>query len=133
MWVLFLLHFEKAISCCFKIEDKTRYVVPHGKRPKADPTLYFRNMVAQVRTFHDLLTTSNKIHIQWETLTREFPILDDIVDRTAETENLSPADMQNLLLKLYQTDISEWNMVKSRIESDFLDRHISDIQKIFIT
>ncbi len=114
-----------------KIEDKTRYIVPHGERPKEDPTLYFRHMVAQVRTFQDLLTTSNEIDIQWQTLTREFPVLDDIVDRTTETENLSIADMQSSLIKLFQTYVSEWNMVKSIIERDFLDRDVAKIQQTF--
>ncbi|MEM1171200.1 MAG: hypothetical protein AAGJ08_19500, partial [Cyanobacteria bacterium P01_H01_bin.35] len=117
-----------------KIEDKTRYIVPHGKRPKKDPTLHFRNMLAQVRTFHNLLTTSNDIDIQWETLTTKFPVLDDIVDRTAETENLSIPERRNMrssLLKLYQTYISEWNMVKSIIERDFLDQDVAKIQQTF--
>jgi len=112
-----------------KIEDKTRYIVPHGKRPKADPTLHFRHMLAQVRTFDDLLTTSNEIDIQWETMTRGFPILDDIVDRTAEIENISITDMQSSLLNLYQTYVSEWNIVvKSIIERDFLDLDLAKIQ-----
>ncbi len=114
-----------------KIEDKTRYVVPHGKRPKEDPTLYFRHMVAQVRTFDNLLSNSNEIDIQWETLTREFPVLDDIVDRTAEIESLSITDMQSSLLNLYQTYVSEWNMVKSIIERDLLDRDFAKIQQTF--
>lgn len=41
--------------------------------------------------------------------------------------------MQNSLLKLYQTYVSEWNMVESVIERDFLDRDITKIQQTLIT
>lgn len=124
---------RKQALAASKIEDKTRYVVPHGKRPKEDSSLYFRNMLAQVRTFQDLLTTSNDIYIQWETLTREFPTLDDIVDRTARTESLSITDMQSNLLKLYRNYVSEWNMVESLIERDFLDRDFVKIRQTLTT
>jgi hypothetical protein len=104
-----------------KIEDKTRYVVPHGDRPSKDPSLILRHMLAQVRTFHSLLSTSNEIGIRWEALTRKFLELDDIVDRASEVEGLSRVDLQSRLIRLYWTYVSEWDIVESLVAGDLLD------------
>lgn len=105
-----------------KIEDKTRYVVPHGNRPTGDPSLHLHHMIAQVCTFRRLLGASDNPNFQWEALTREFLVLDEIVDRSAAAENLLPADMRSRLLKLYRTYIAEWDTVESRIVAEFLDK-----------
>jgi len=112
---------RKQALAASKIDDKTRYVVPHGDRPSKDPTLILRNMLAQVRTFHGLLSNSNQIDIRWEALTRKFPELDDIVDRASEVEGLSPVDMQSRLIRLYWTYVSEWDIVESLVAGDLLD------------
>lgn len=60
-------------------------------------------------------------------LTRRFPELDDIVDRTATAENLLPTDMQKQLIRLYQTYVAEWDAVEPRISVDLLNQ-LSDQQ-----
>lgn len=99
------------------IKDRTRYVVLHGERPVKDPSLCFLNMQAQVRTLDSLFAVSNE---PWITLTKKFPVLDDIVDRTAMAENLLPADMRSRLIQLYQNYVSEWNTVESQIANGLL-------------
>ncbi|WP_016951076.1 7-cyano-7-deazaguanine synthase [Anabaena sp. PCC 7108] len=99
------------------IKDRTRYVVLHGERPVKEPSLCFLNMQAQVRTLDSLIAVSNE---PWITLTKRFPVLDDIVDRTAMAENLSPADMRSRLIQLYQNYVSEWNAVESQIANGLL-------------
>ena len=75
----------------------------------------------QVSTLRDLLNVSDAPHLQWESITRKFLELNNIVDQTAMAENLLPTDMQKKLLRLYQTYISEWEVVESQIWADFLD------------
>ncbi|MDY7020885.1 MAG: 7-cyano-7-deazaguanine synthase, partial [Cyanobacteriota bacterium] len=106
---------RKQALAAAKIEDKTRYIIPHGDPPAKDPTQHLRQMLEQVNTFRKLLSPSDQIDLQWEALTREFPVLDDIVDRSAGIENLSPVDMQSRLIELYQTYINEWDIAESQI------------------
>lgn len=101
------------------IKDRTRYVVLHGKSPVKDPSLCFLNMLAQVRTLDSLFAVSDE---PWKTLTKKFPILDDVVDRTATAENLLPADMRSRLIQLYQNYVSEWNAVESQIVDGLLNK-----------
>ena len=102
-----------------KVEDRTRYVVPHGRKSATDRSLHLRHMLAQVDTLRNLLGVSNSPNIQWEALTRTFPELDDIVDRSAEADNVVPVDMQHHLIELYQTYVTEWDTVKARISAEF--------------
>ena len=113
---------RKQALAASKIEDRTRYVVPHGNRPAQDPSLHLRHMLVQVSTFRRLLSTSDNPNFQWQALTKEFLALDDIVDRSATAENLLPADMQSRLIKLYRTYVAEWDTVKSQIAADLLDK-----------
>ncbi|NET01127.1 MAG: hypothetical protein F6K61_11250 [Sphaerospermopsis sp. SIO1G1] len=92
------------------IQDQTRYVVLHGENPVKDASLSFLNMQAQVRSFESLFAISDQ---NWQMLTKKFPILDDIVDRTATTENLLPDQMRDKLVRLYQNYVDEWNNVES--------------------
>jgi Queuosine biosynthesis protein QueC len=101
------------------IKDRTRYVVLHGERPVKQPSLCFLNMQAQVHTLDSLLGVSDE---PWKTLTRKFPVLDDIVDRTAVAENLLPADMRSCLIQLYKNYVSEWNAVESQIADGLLNK-----------
>ncbi|RCJ29521.1 hypothetical protein A6769_35300 [Nostoc punctiforme NIES-2108] len=105
------------------IEDKTRYVVLHGERPVKNPSLYFLNMLAQVHTLRCLLSISDEPSLQWKALTGKFPVLDDIVDRSAVAENLVPADMRSHLIKLYQNYVSEWDAVELEISDGLLNKH----------
>jgi 7-cyano-7-deazaguanine synthase in queuosine biosynthesis len=104
------------------MEDKTRYIVPHGRKPAGDTSLYLRHMLAQVSTLRDLLNVSDDLNLQWESLARRFPDLDDIVDRTAMAEILLPADMQKHLIRLYQAYVTEWDAVEPHISVDLLNQ-----------
>jgi hypothetical protein len=100
------------------IKDRTRYVVLHGERPPKQSSLHLDHMLAQVNTVRSLLNVSDEMDIQWEALTREFPVLDDIVDRGAGAEGLLPADMRSHLIQLYRSYVSEWDTVKYQIAVD---------------
>jgi Queuosine biosynthesis protein QueC len=104
------------------MEDKTRYVVPHGKKPVGDTGLYLRHMLAQISTLRGLFNDSQASNSQWEALTRRFLELDDIVDRTAKTEDLPSTDMQKHLIRLYQTYVTEWDAVEPQISVDLLNQ-----------
>ena len=105
------------------IEDGTRYVVLYGNRPAADPSLHFRSMLSQVCSLQRLLSTSDEPSLQWEALTGEFPVMDDIVDRSIMAEGILPTIMQNHLIQLYRTYISEWDAVASRIATGLTNEH----------
>jgi len=112
---------RQALAAC-DLEDKTRYVLFHGNRQPKEPSLHLCHMLVQVHTLRRLLSTSNNPSLQWETLTKEFPVLDDIVDRTAEAENLLPGEMQSRLIQLYQSYVSEWGAVESQIAVGILNK-----------
>jgi hypothetical protein len=106
-----------------KIEDRTRYVILHGShQPVADPSVSLRHMLAQVDTLRYLLNKSNSHELQWEALTRKFPILDDIVDKCYALEKLTIPDMQSKLIRLYQNYVTEWDEVKSQLSIDLISR-----------
>jgi Queuosine biosynthesis protein QueC len=100
------------------LEDRTRYVVFHGERPPKESTLHLAHMLVQVNTLRNLLNVSDEMDLHWEALTREFPVLDDIVDRSAGAEGLLPADMRSHLIQLYRSYVAEWDTVRSQIAVD---------------
>jgi hypothetical protein len=105
-----------------KINDKTRYVVLHrNDKPRVDPSISLRHMLAQVDTLRYLLNQSSSSEKQWEILTSKYPILDDIVDRCFTMENLTSNDMQSKLIKLYQNYVTEWDDVKSQISIGLME------------
>ena len=61
---------------------------------------------------------------QWQSLTRRFSEMDDIVDRTCEVESLTSLEMRKSLIRLYKTYVSEWNMVEPQISRDFVNQVI---------
>jgi 7-cyano-7-deazaguanine synthase in queuosine biosynthesis len=112
-----------------KIKDETRYVILHGKRPAADPSVYLRHMLYQVGTLRGLLDTSDCPDVQWQALTQRFFTLDDIVDRSSQTENLAVSVMQNRLVQLYRNYVNEWDNVEPEIAIGLLhktDQQLSD-------
>ena len=119
-----------------KMEDKTPYVVLHGKKTGADPSLYLRNMLAQVSTLRSLLSTSDNANLQWKNLTRRFFELEDIVDRSAGAEKLLSIEMQQRLIQLYQTYITEWDAVEPQIAAGLLnwkkDQQISNQHQVAV-
>lgn len=110
-----------------RIKDQTHYIVPHGTRPVGDIRLYLQNMFVQVSTLKKLLKYSESSTTQWVSLTKRFPELDDIVDRTHEVEDLTSLEMRERLIRLYQTYVLEWDTVESQISGDFLNQ-VSDQQ-----
>ena len=112
---------KQALAASTLEEDRTRYIVPHGKKPAGDTSLYLQHMLAQVSTFRGLLNVSDNPNLQWKSVIQRFPELDDIVDRTAMAENLLSVDMQRNLIRLYQTYVTEWDAVKPRISVDRLN------------
>lgn len=113
---------RKQALAASQMKDKTCYIVPYGKTPAGNTGLHLRHMLAQVSTLQGLFNNSQAPNLQWESLTRRFPELDDIVDRTALAENLLPTDMQKHLIRLYQTYITEWDAVEPRISVDLLNQ-----------
>jgi hypothetical protein len=105
-----------------KIQDKTRYVILHGKQPVAEPSISLRHMLEQVKTLQSLLDTSNSLETQWEALTRRYYVLDDIVDKGVEAENLSITEMRSRLIQLYQSYVDEWEDVESTLSVGLLNQ-----------
>jgi Queuosine biosynthesis protein QueC len=110
-----------------KIEDKTRYVILHGNhQPAAEASVSLRHMLTQVDTLRCLLDRSHPHEVQWEALTRKFPILDDIVDLCCAVENLTTLDMQSKLIRLYQNYVAEWDDVKSQLSVNLINSRDSE-------
>lgn len=117
---------RQALSAA-KIEDKTRYLILHGNySPVKDPSESLRHMLAQVETLRFLLNRPNPHEIQWEALTRKFPILDDIVDQCSVVEKLTALDMQSKLIRLYQKYVAEWDDVKSQLSVNLIKNRDSE-------
>ena len=104
-----------------KIEDETRYIVPHGEQPKGDVTLHFMHMKDQVSTLRSVLNKDSLPNAQWKALTQRFPELDDIVDRMRTVEEMQNKDLKAHLVKLYQSYISEWSTVESGMMEDCIE------------
>lgn len=104
------------------MNDQTRYVVLHGEKPAGDPSLYLQNMLEQVTMLKKLLNNSTNPNLQWQNLTERFLELEDIVDQSSESENLLPFQMQQRLIQLYQTYLSEWDAVEPQISVGMLDQ-----------
>lgn len=115
---------RKQALAASRVEDQTSYIVPYGARPVGDIRLYLHHMLAQVSTLKGLLNHSEDVVSQWQSLTRRFPELDDIVDRTHEVEGLTSLEMRKNLIRLYQTYVSEWDTVEPQILGDFLSQVI---------
>ena len=56
---------------------------------------------------------------QWKALSRRFPELDDIVDRTHMEEEITASEMRRRLLRLYHAYVAEWNVVENALEAQF--------------
>lgn len=118
---------RKQALAASRVKDRTHYIVPHATRPVGDIRLHLQHMLAQVSTLKGLLKYSDNATTQWESLTKRFPELDDIVDRTHEVEGLTSLEMRKCLIQLYQTYVSEWDTVEPQVSEDFLNQ-VSDQQ-----
>ena len=101
--------------------------MPHGTRTLGDTRLYLQHMLVQVSTLQRLLNSSEDTVLQWKSLTRRFPKIDDIIARINELECLTSLEMRTSLIRLYQTYASEWNIVKRQISDDFLDQVLEQV------
>lgn len=110
---------RKQALAASRIEDRALYVVPHGNPPVSDPKLFLKNMLVQASVLKELLNQSENPVSQWRALTRRFPEIDDIVDRTYEVEGLTPPEMRKHLINLYRTYVSEWDNVEPQISMSF--------------
>ena len=91
------------------LPDDTRYVVPHGDPPKGDPLAYVRLASAQAERLGALARGGG------EPLAREHPVLDDVVDRCAEGEWLTPTGFQARLALLFSRHASDWDAARSAL------------------
>lgn len=99
-----------------KLEDRTKYLILHtNTRPAEDPSLSLRHMLFQVETLRSIIYTSEPPETKWEQITREFPMLDDIVDNCSKSEELTISDMRKRLILLYQNYVTEWDTVKPQL------------------
>jgi 7-cyano-7-deazaguanine synthase in queuosine biosynthesis len=110
---------RKQALCASHLEDKTKYIVPHATPPSGNACLYLHNMLDQVSTLRQQLKESDNPLHQWRSLSKRFPELDDIVDRTCDAEDLSPPEMRNKLIRMYDAYSSEWAVVESQISEQF--------------
>ena len=108
-----------------KIEDPSRYIVPHGKPPVGDTEVHLRHMLEQVSIIRKLLSSEQDFTSQWRSLTQRFPELDDISDRLSADNAVAVFDIRRKLLRLYQTYVSEWDAVEPQLSLNILNRAIS--------
>jgi hypothetical protein len=73
-------------------------------------------MLWQVKVLRQLLSTK----APWDSLTRYYPRLMDIIDRTTASEHLAPEVMQEQIMLLYQRYVNEWEQVRLQIERGLL-------------
>ena len=84
-----------------------------------DFRLYLDTMLDQVSTLRERLSMSSEAVEQWKALSRRFPELDDIVDRTHMEEEITPSEMRRRLLRLFRVSVAEWNVVENALEAQF--------------
>jgi hypothetical protein len=118
---------RKQAYAASQLEDKIPYIVPHGNPPAGDIRLYLENMLAQVATLRVHLMPSNQRADQWRALSQRFPELNDIVDRTHTEENITLLEMRHQLIRLFQSYVSEWDLVKPSLSEQFVRKDSSSV------
>jgi hypothetical protein len=118
---------RKQALAASQLNDNTQYIVPHGNPPAGDIRLYLESMLAQVATLRDRLKASNREVDQWWALSQRFPELNDIVDRTHSEENMTLLEMRHQLIRLFQSYVSEWDLVMPSLLEQFERRDISNV------
>ena len=118
---------RKQAYAASQLEDKTQYIVPHGNPPAGDIRLYLENMLAQVAALRVHLMPSNQRADQWRALSQRFPELNDIVDRTHTEENITLLEMRHQLIRLFQSYVSEWDLVKPSLSEQFVRKDGSNV------
>jgi hypothetical protein len=110
---------SKQALAASQLEEKSHYIVPHGSSPAKDFRLCLDSMLDQVSTMRERLATSSGAVEQWKALSRRFPELDDIVDRTHREEEITSSEMRRRLIRLYHAYVAEWNVVENALEAQF--------------
>jgi hypothetical protein len=104
------------------IEDKTEYVITHGREPEANPTLHLRAMLCQVETLRSVLRSEQA----WFSLSSKYPELGKIVNRVTQHATESQRIEENLL-QLYKRYVDEWEKVSSVIGKGLIN--IEELEK----
>jgi 7-cyano-7-deazaguanine synthase in queuosine biosynthesis len=100
---------RKQALAAYEIRDPTQYVVPHGREPSMADRLHLGAMLDQVTVLDNCL----RAHNPWQSLTKQYPSLLDIVDETTAHLSLSPDEMSGRLVQLYSKYVTEWGLVNS--------------------
>lgn len=108
---------RKQALAATKLVDETQYVTSHGTQPAKSVNDYLPHMLAQISTFRQCFQISTIPEKQWQALVMEFPTLEDMVVRCSDSENLTPAEMQQKLLRLYKSYVMEWDTVETKISA----------------
>ncbi len=93
------------------IEDQTPYYKTNLSHP--DDRLHLEAMLHQVHAIGTYLSTDNP----WEALRDRYPELNTVAKRVAKAEGTSSEVIASQLVRLYHRYVSEWNDVRSIVES----------------
>ncbi len=120
------LHREKYIQCGFcsscilrrqaisaaGIKDKTKYVIPHGKRVQSHHLDYWNLMNCQINEIDQVI---NSFKPWLNMLLKYSNDIPDIVSNLTEREIYSENEIREKLTRLYRTHVREWRSVEDTI------------------
>ena len=92
------------------IEDKTKYVITHGRSPQCDAEIHLMAMLNQV----NVLRTACYAESPWSGLSKQYPELDKTTRWITKNTHESQLYRENLL-NLYRNYINEWDEVENLI------------------
>lgn len=133
------LHREKYIQCGFcsscilrrqaltaaGIKDKSKYLVPNGRKPESRHYAYWNKMNQQIHIIDQALSAPNA----WFELCLEYPDdLPDIVNRIAQKEGYVESVIKENLIQLYKTYVREWESVANLIHNALTDATDSTLE-----
>lgn len=96
------------------VEDETEYVITHSRSSKPKDRVHFRAMQLQVDKLRIILNSDKP----WYRLTKEYPILMDIVDRCLEEDGHNCGSSK--ILQLYDNYVKEWDLAKETVGKEIL-------------
>lgn len=111
-----------------KINDETRYIVPHEYEPKENKGLAFQNMREQILKLSNILSSANTEKEQWMKLTANFLELDNIADHLHSVSDESIDLVRYDLLNMYKKYVKEWHDVEDELSQDFLVTNKLDVK-----
>lgn len=116
------LHREKYIQCGFcsscilrrqalaivRIEDKTKYLIPHGRKPELRHRVYWDKVNQQISVIDRAIGSSNA----WSELSLEYvDTLPETVCLMGEQGVYEENDLKDKFINLYRTYVQEWRDV----------------------